>query len=300
MQTTIGPEKPAVAQFTKIPGQATLIQDTKFEFRFCQGATMARGDWLALIRPHLVSYFNLPRGQREPFAMDLAARLGLKVNTVQRQLLAAQYLRAKGLDNLQAPLLSVEAVARVGRYNRRHELDLLKSLADGTGDTDFYRQQAEEAAHRRFAALSMTDRQTAKTFELSEIIEYLRTIQAEHLAPLRSSLVIADHHFNDPAGLTYGLRTIGGLSVHVYNLPYRLFSELNTQQANFLETQILRSICFCEYVIVICAFEFEIIEDVTRHLNERNRPFFFRFNGRLPDEKLLPLGYRFPELERQR
>lgn len=251
---------------------------------------MAKLSWLEIIRPHLETYFTLPRGQRDAFARDLAARFNLRTNTVQRQLLAAKYLRERGLNEIHAPLLSVEAIARVGRYSRREELDLLQSLANGAETTEFYRQRAEAAAQRRFGALTMIDSQKAKTFTLDEALDHLRTLPAEHLRPLRSRLKVSEEQLRHPAGLVSRLTTSLGESIAIFNLPFRPFGTATTAQCEQVERELALSVINDAFSIIFCPFEFDVVKNFSVRLNARNRPFVHVFNAMLDPDALPALG----------
>lgn len=254
---------------------------------------MGKLTWLDLIRPHLTAYSGLARGQREAFARDLATRLDLVLNTVQRQLLAAQFLRERGLDDIQAPLMSVEAVARAGRYNRRLELELLEELARGDKPIAYFRERAEAAFDRRSSMLSVGEAQAAKAISVHDAVDHLRTLSGAHLAPLRQKLVVNGHEIGHPAGLLGQLRTTTQQSVSVFAFPFQRFAKLSFADASHVEHQLSMSITRDLFTLAFCAFEFEPIQHITAALNERNRPYFYVFNGVLSDTREFELGKTF-------
>ncbi|MGO4171765.1 hypothetical protein [Bosea sp. TAF32] len=106
-------------------------------------------NWISLSLPFWKEFQTTPR----PFRAELLDRISKKVgkapNTVYRQLVALTYLLSKGLDLDQLalnypPLMSVEAIARVGKKDPRREDELLRRLLAGEGSVASFRSAADD------------------------------------------------------------------------------------------------------------------------------------------------------------
>ncbi len=110
-------------------------------------------NWARLVRTFYDEYAKILPGRRSAFIGDLSARLGSSTNTIRRWIAAYEYLVGRGADpevlvTRPPPVMSVEAVARVGRIDREREASLFQGLIEGQGTILSYQAALKEAERR--------------------------------------------------------------------------------------------------------------------------------------------------------
>lgn len=104
-------------------------------------------NWIALSLPFFEEFQATTRSSRTAFLQRISDKVGKAPNTVYRQFQALAYLASKGVDLSQLalhypPLMSVEAIARVGKEDPQQEADLLHRLLKGEGSVRSFRDAA--------------------------------------------------------------------------------------------------------------------------------------------------------------
>lgn len=104
-------------------------------------------NWIALSLPFFEEFQATTRSSRTAFLQRISDKVGKAPNTVYRQLHALAYLASKGVDLNQLalqypPLMSVEAIARIGKEDPQQEADLLGQLLRGEGSVRGFRDAA--------------------------------------------------------------------------------------------------------------------------------------------------------------
>lgn len=105
-------------------------------------------NWIELALPFWEEFKATPRPYRTALLRRISNQVGKAPNTVYRQLAALSYLQSKGLDLNQLalnypPLMSVEAIARVGKKDPRREDEFLSRLLAGQGSVATFRNLAD-------------------------------------------------------------------------------------------------------------------------------------------------------------
>lgn len=105
-------------------------------------------NWIELALPFWEEFQATPRSYRTGLLHRISNQVGKAPNTVYRQLAALSYLRSKGLDLNQLalnqpPLMSVEAIARVGKKDPQRGNELLRRLLSGQGSVATFRSMAD-------------------------------------------------------------------------------------------------------------------------------------------------------------
>lgn len=105
-------------------------------------------NWIELALPFWEEFKVTPRSHRAHLLDIISKETGKAPNTVYRQLVALAYLQSKGLDLNQLarnhpPLMSVEAIARVGKKDPRQEAELLSRLLAGQGSVASFRSSSD-------------------------------------------------------------------------------------------------------------------------------------------------------------
>ncbi|MBD3849409.1 hypothetical protein IED13_27230 [Bosea sp. SSUT16] len=147
------------------------------------------GNWIDRTLPFLEGFRTAPFGQQRAVIQELAALTGQAENTARRALVALQYLDDKGVDlanlHVRPPVMSIEAVLRVGKRQAGLEDDLLQKLLRGEGTAAEFR----EAADRLLADLAVHKGGVSRVRKLSDIV-------IDHITP--SSFVVPK--FRQPLG----------------------------------------------------------------------------------------------------
>lgn len=120
------------------------------------------GNWLDRALPFLERFRTAPFGEQRGVIKELAALTGQAENTARRMLVALQYLYDKGVDlptmSARPPVMSIEAVLRVGKRQAGLEDDLLRKLLRDEGTAADFRKEADRLLGTLAVRTPITDR----------------------------------------------------------------------------------------------------------------------------------------------
>jgi hypothetical protein len=125
-------------------------------------------NWLAYIRPHIIPYQALGRGERRKYIERLSKQTKLSDNSLRRMIAAAQFLEAEGITDLppggRLPLGSVENIARIAAHEPSRRRALLDEVWAGRTTID---ELAEELEKTRKSAKRRANAPTLRIEDLA-------------------------------------------------------------------------------------------------------------------------------------
>ncbi len=227
------------------------------------GSAHGRGVWIERALTYFDDYKLLSRGQRAAFIAKVSEEIGQSKNNTWRQFAALQYLSGKGVDLRELAgkplaLMSIEAVARIGRIEPARESTLFREMLEGHGTIEHFRKEVEKAERERQSNVRAGD--NVANMKLSFLLEkYVARhdcwpnsrfqIQFPVSGPLWP-LVVVDHLYGHGYDDSHQERRQARIRTVFFRVDHAAPIALAPQFQALIEGKVLRSLVTCDQVIV--------------------------------------------------
>ena len=240
-----------------------------------------KATWMQMVLPYWADYRSTNRSNRSGFLLHVSRATGKATNTLYRQFEAMAYLEMMGADlaslaSQPPPLMSIEAVERMGVIDQNAERQAFHKMMAGQGSVLAFRDQLQELRLPQHDLVS-TRWYLPRRLSLSQIItDYLSTGLTLADVPvdrsdLQQRLRVAPLVFE---GVPIGMHIEQGTPPKTTAILVADGRNPLTRRDRFqelFEGFALRSLVICDQVVVCTNFDLPDLERTSRAMRKELR-----------------------------